>query len=287
MIRGPYRPRPARSRFATGVQIVIALCAVLRLVLMLEDRVEKQNPARAVGNIKACPVRIAAMVPIGSAESRGTDAAAFAIVLADALDEPRVSGSLWINASGHPYHVAFADRQALANDLSGRPDPIVVAMPARVRLEEAFVDTYGDGPAVRPCAIAGDWTGAMTPALHADMLARIGAPSVAGALAAQRIHQARAACQNRNAFGQTIDDSPPDVPLEARRKNLTGDVDVLLHLDAASVVTSTGILASPNAILNAAARDAARASLFRTEIRHCRPVASNFVFVVSYLSDGR
>jgi hypothetical protein len=61
----------------------------------------------------------------------------------------------------------------------------------------------------------------------------------------------------------------------------------LLNLDAASVVTRTTIVASPSSILNAASLDATRASVFRTEIRRCRPVAAKFVFVVSYLPERR
>jgi hypothetical protein len=173
-------------------------------------------------------------------------------------------------------------RHALANDLGGTIDPIVFHLPQQARLEEAFVDRYDDGSTPRPCAIAGDWTGAMTPALHDDMLARIGTPARSNGIAAEPITDPETECKGRGASAQTIDAGEPLLPLEARRRNITGNVNVVLQLDSASRVRSMGIMASPSAILNPSALDATRASLFHTQISNCRPMAEKFVFVVSY-----
>jgi hypothetical protein len=283
-LRAPARSR--QSRISALLQLVIVICAGARLFYEVEDHLQRRPaPALAAGSIHACPVRIAAIVPVGPNDPRRTVARDFAVVLADARGENHVSGSLWISASGQPFSVAFRDRNALADDLGGSIDPIVVRLPHEARLEEAFVDRYDDGRAPRPCAIAGDWSGAMTAALHDDMAARIGTPADTGALAAQAIRDPEAACENRSASPQTLDDVPPSVPAEAIRKKLTGDVEVRLDLDASSVVTATTVIASPNSILNAASLDATRASLFRTAIRRCRPVPAKYIFVVSYLSD--
>ncbi|MBV9438808.1 MAG: hypothetical protein JOZ24_02330, partial [Candidatus Eremiobacteraeota bacterium] len=57
---------------------------------------------------------------------------------------------------------------------------------------------------------------------------------------------------------------------------------VVISLDASSNITSARVVRSPSELLNEPALDAARHSVFRTEIRDCRPVARDFLFIVTF-----
>ena len=47
-------------------------------------------------------------------------------------------------------------------------------------------------------------------------------------------------------------------------------------------MTATRIMTSPSELLNKPALDAARATMFRTALRDCKPVAADFVFSVNF-----
>jgi hypothetical protein len=63
----------------------------------------------------------------------------------------------------------------------------------------------------------------------------------------------------------------------AQQQGIQGTVQVVVSLDADSKVVGTRIQASPSAILNGAALSAARQSTFQTEIRDCKPIATDLV----------
>lgn len=69
----------------------------------------------------------------------------------------------------------------------------------------------------------------------------------------------------------------------AEQQGLYGRVDVVVSLDAASRIVGTRVLRSPAGILNQAAITAAQASLFQTEIRNCRTIASDLIYSVDFL----
>jgi TonB family protein len=89
-------------------------------------------------------------------------------------------------------------------------------------------------------------------------------------------------CANPNVDAATLDAVAPDTPPIAAQQGISGDVTVLVSLDAQSHVTGARIMRSPSALLNDAALRAARASTFRTEIRDCRPVAADYAFIVEF-----
>ncbi|MEA2787029.1 MAG: hypothetical protein QOF71_3133 [Candidatus Eremiobacteraeota bacterium] len=68
----------------------------------------------------------------------------------------------------------------------------------------------------------------------------------------------------------------------AEQQGLYGRVDVVVSLDAASRIVGTRVLRSPAGILNQAAITAAQASLFQTEIRNCRTIASDLIYSVDF-----
>ncbi|HEY4439263.1 MAG TPA: SIMPL domain-containing protein [Candidatus Elarobacter sp.] len=57
---------------------------------------------------------------------------------------------------------------------------------------------------------------------------------------------------------------------------------VVISLNVASEVVNATIQHSPSAILNSAALAAARSSRFRTEVRNCRPIAADYLYVVTF-----
>jgi TonB family protein len=72
------------------------------------------------------------------------------------------------------------------------------------------------------------------------------------------------------------------MPAIAEQQPIYGDVQVVVSIDESSRITAVAIQNSPSAVLNRAALDAARNSTFHVEIRNCKPVAADFLFVVNF-----
>jgi len=75
----------------------------------------------------------------------------------------------------------------------------------------------------------------------------------------------------------------PKIPPMAAQQGISGDVRIVVSLDADSQVTRMRIFSSPSAILNRAALDAAKGSTYQTEVRNCAPVAADFLFTVRFV----
>ena len=93
------------------------------------------------------------------------------------------------------------------------------------------------------------------------------------------------ACARPNAPAVVLRAVEPDTPAIAQQQNIGGTVQVVVDLDERSEVTGARLQSSPSAILNAAALSAARRSTYRTQIRDCRPVPSEFVFSATFVPD--
>lgn len=91
-------------------------------------------------------------------------------------------------------------------------------------------------------------------------------------------------CARPNVDAETLHAVEPDTPPTARQQGISGTVQVIVSLDEQSRVTAARIQSSPSAILNDAALAAARASVFRTQVRNCKPIAADFVFSVEFNS---
>ncbi|HEX3465496.1 MAG TPA: energy transducer TonB [Candidatus Elarobacter sp.] len=87
-----------------------------------------------------------------------------------------------------------------------------------------------------------------------------------------------------NAPARTIRSVEPDTPAVAQQQNISGTVQVIVSLDQDSNVVGVRISSSPSAILNDAALAAARQSVFKTEVRNCKPVAADYIFSVEFSS---
>lgn len=93
---------------------------------------------------------------------------------------------------------------------------------------------------------------------------------------------AQVQCARPNVPATVIRAVTPDMPALAQQQRISGTVVVAVTLDQDSNVTGTAIQSSPSAVLNAAALSAARMSTYQTEIRDCRPVASQSVYTVTF-----
>lgn len=91
-----------------------------------------------------------------------------------------------------------------------------------------------------------------------------------------------AACPRPNVPAQTVRTLEPEYPVDAYVAKVKGVVLVRVVLDDRSRVLWADIVRSASPLLNEVAIHAARGSTFRTEIRTCRPVASEYVFSVDF-----
>jgi TonB family protein len=95
----------------------------------------------------------------------------------------------------------------------------------------------------------------------------------------------KAPCANPNVAPGTIAVSAPETPALAQAQGITGEVSVVVSLDERSRLTAARIAKSPSALLNAAALRAARDTTYRTEVRDCKPIAADYLFVVEFMSE--
>lgn len=92
-------------------------------------------------------------------------------------------------------------------------------------------------------------------------------------------------CARPNVPAMVVRAVNADIPLMAQQQGISGNVQVMVSLDASSHVIGTRIMSSPSAILNNAALTAARESTYQTEVRDCVPIASYFIFTVQFVTD--
>jgi Gram-negative bacterial TonB protein C-terminal len=91
-------------------------------------------------------------------------------------------------------------------------------------------------------------------------------------------------CVVPNAPAYVVQAVEPDISAAALNQRPVGTVRVLVSLDADSRVTGAAIVDSPSVLLNGSSITAARRSTYRTALRDCKPVPSQYVFSVSYMS---
>lgn len=101
-----------------------------------------------------------------------------------------------------------------------------------------------------------------------------------GSIAQETVATPSPTCAILNAEARMITGVAPITPTAA--KEVTGQVVVVVSLDANSSVVGAAISKTPTALVNDAALAAARASTFQTRIVDCRPVAGRFLFLVDF-----
>ena len=78
-------------------------------------------------------------------------------------------------------------------------------------------------------------------------------------------------CTTPDRASQLLRLAQVETPPMALQQGITGNVVVRVTLDGSAAVTATQIVASPSAILNAAAMQAARTSTYQAGLQNCRP----------------
>ncbi|HEY4441362.1 MAG TPA: energy transducer TonB [Candidatus Elarobacter sp.] len=92
------------------------------------------------------------------------------------------------------------------------------------------------------------------------------------------------ACARPNVPAGTDQAVEPEMPPLAQQQGITGDVQVVVSLNASDQVTKVSVRSSPSAVLNNAALSAARQSKFHTEVQNCQKIAADYIFVVTFSS---
>lgn len=173
------------------------------------------------------------------------------------------------------------------------PAPTRSPQPARAprqppRRHAAFLSHQSSRPRsgpreARPVAVAGGTSGTSAGAGGPGLPGSAGAgPTAAPTSLPTPTPTHPPACSAPNVPAATLDPVVPDTPPLAQAQGISGDVTVIVSLDADSRIIDARIASSPSALLDGAALRAARASTFRTEIRDCRSVAADYAFIVEF-----
>ena len=91
-----------------------------------------------------------------------------------------------------------------------------------------------------------------------------------------------APCPISNAGPTILRRAAPETPAIAAAQGITGNVDVIVQLDANSNVIGRPVAISGPAVLRYAAISAALASTYRTQITNCAPVPSQYTNTVTF-----
>jgi hypothetical protein len=226
---------------------------------------------------------VVAILPVGGSDPRATQGRDFEAILRSPGDATTVTGTLWINASGSPYHVPVVARGTISKSNAGDVDPIAFRLPHDAVLESAFVDTVvtSDGSEPIACKKSVVWTPSVTKRLRSDLFATFSSAHVPEFVTAEAIDNPVAACHFTDFPPATLDVAPvgrTNVELVLPRY----DVLVRVSLNADSSLADATISKSANVALNDVSLDAARRSVYRTKIHQCLPEAAAYLFVVSF-----
>jgi TonB family protein len=166
------------------------------------------------------------------------------------------------------------------------PQPRATTAARRPRIKIVTLRTEAanrGGPAERANAYAGGVRGGEPDAVgtEAPVTSGAAAPPVPEAATPQPT-PTPLACGRPNVAAGTDQAVEPEMPPLAQQQGITGDVGVVVSLDASDRVTNVAVQSSPSALLNAAALKAARQSRFHTEVRNCRKTAADYLFVVTF-----
>jgi len=94
---------------------------------------------------------------------------------------------------------------------------------------------------------------------------------------------AQPSCNVPNAPARMLKPAAPVLPQAARDYGITGYVDVLVTLDERSHIVGVPVIQkSPSNLLSKPAIDAARATLYITQIVDCLPVAGKYTFTFEF-----
>jgi hypothetical protein len=93
-------------------------------------------------------------------------------------------------------------------------------------------------------------------------------------------------CDIPNAEARVLRAEQPETPPIARQQGIAGEVTVLVSLDEQSKIVGTRVFKTPSALLNNAALQAARASIYQTAVVNCYTVPTEYKFIIEFDSDA-
>ena len=91
-------------------------------------------------------------------------------------------------------------------------------------------------------------------------------------------------CAVPNADAKTVNAVQAETPSIAQQQGISGEVTIIVSLDANSKLVSAKVDRSPSAMLNNAALNAAKSSTYKTRVVNCQPVADSYRFIVEFTS---
>jgi Gram-negative bacterial TonB protein C-terminal len=89
-------------------------------------------------------------------------------------------------------------------------------------------------------------------------------------------------CPQPNVPARVVHAAEPGYPPEAYPTRAKGLVQVRVVLDDRSRLLWTDIQSSTNPVFDESARQAARETTYRTQVRNCRPIPAVYIFTVDY-----
>lgn len=89
-------------------------------------------------------------------------------------------------------------------------------------------------------------------------------------------------CADRNVGAATLHAAPVEMTAQLISEHPTGMIYVVVTLDDRSNVVWTTVDRTDSPLFVQPALHAVRASTFRTEVRNCRPIAADYIFVVQF-----
>jgi hypothetical protein len=184
-----------------------------------------------------------------------------------------VSGTLWINTVNGAFFVPFAGQSV--------KDPISFTLPNGSTPTAAFIDTLNE-PAVTHCMILGPWAPNINRHVNPALLAKFASPARKQPTHAVPIDATNDDCGERSSAQRAVDFVNPFTPPKAVHQMIGGLVSVAVHLAEDSSIASIEVRQSANTILEAPTIDAAKNSLYTTQIENCRPVAATYIFSVMF-----
>jgi len=220
-----------------------------------------------------CAVGVLAIVPLATT-SNGQDYAAY---LWSPDGAGLASGTIWVTTdTAGSYRVPFQKRLVLGADFTGDLDPITFRLGKSAKPISAFIESIDD-PAPGPCQVFSSWAPGMTAHLRPDLAARFAAvtppPATVPSLVAGRSPVCRSGDEPLRTLLEAI---PPN------KTSIAGSVDVSIHVEPDSTVSSAKIKDSTNPQLDAVALDAAKNAVFATAIRQCLPIATDAIYIVRF-----
>jgi hypothetical protein len=270
-----HHPRLHASAAVLGIMVALGTGLGSAPPALAQQVAPPASPASPVPltEIAACRVGVVAILPLPTPAANAKDYAAF---LWSPDGSGLASGSIWVSTSTGEYRVSFKKHNVLGEKFDGPVDPVTFRLAKNAELFSAFVDRLDD-PEPGPCTVFQSWAPGMTANLRPDLASRFASLSEPPATVPTLLVDPAQQCRSGGEPARTLLEAVPPSTLDE-----SGDVDVAIRLAPDSSVTHAVVKKSSNPQLDLVALTAAQRSVFATELRDCRPVATDVVYTVHF-----